>query len=1263
VEGRASNNAIRFRLLMKSGTPSGSASAGHRRSLAGVWVPYTVAAATLLLTLLIVLYVNSSAREKDQIRFEREAGRVEIAIEKTFENYVTLIRSVAALFAADPVVTREEFREFVGRFGIEEGYSGVLGVGFTRRIDPEHVAAFEELTQREGFEDFRVRPAHPREEIHAIQYIEPMNRRNRVALGYDMFSEPVRRAAMERARDQGSASISGKVVLVQEIDPVKQAGFLVYVPVYSTGSSIPPTVEDRRRKLAGFAYSPFRADDLFSAVLRQEIGSGIRVAVYAGAEEEAALLHRSADAGPEARFRVLRVVDIADAQWTMVVTSGPPFEAASERRWIPWILLGGALIALTLLLLTRSVVANRSRTLQAMDELRDREERFRLVSRATNDAIWDWDLASDRIWWNEGLQTLFGHTPGDTPASWWYDQIHPDDRERVLSAITSVINGSGEIWRDEYRFLRADGTYAQVLDRGWVVRNDRGTGVRMIGAMFDASPILEAEQKLAASERRFRTLVTTTSTIVWRADPTGMVREPMVSWEQFTGQSFEQYAKRGWTEAIHPEDREKAVDTFEEAVRSRKPFRTVYRMLHRSGEYRWVEVSSAPITGDRDEIIEWTGTVVDIHSQRETEQELAYRSQLIRTMAENVTTCLFIMDERGYPSYMNRAAKEVTGYSSIDEIRDRPLHYAVHYLKADGSPYPMEECPIDNASAAVVHLRDQEETFVRKDGTLFPVVYSVAPLTRDGKTIGAVVEARDVTEQRKNEAAVREAAERFRFLAESVPQKIFTATPEGEVDYVNRQWLEYTGLTLEQMSQWSWTALVHPEDVEENLRRWREAVASGQPFQLEHRFRRHDGIYHWHLSRAHPMRDPEGRTVMWVGSNTDIEDQKQTQRTLERLYQEADAANRAKDEFLATVSHELRTPMTAILGWSHLLAVGGVDGETAVEAVETIERAAKSQARLIDDLLDVSRIATGKLHLKFESIYVAPCARSAVQAIAPAADAKDITIETAVDDNPGPRVRADSNRLQQIFWNILSNAVKFTPSGGKIQVKLFTEEGEAVFEVSDTGKGIGPEFLPHVFDRFRQEEHTSTRHYAGLGLGLSIVKQLVEMHGGTVAAHSEGEGRGATFRVSLPIRAVDLDSTGTFRRKQKEAQPPPSIKGVRVLVVDDDDDALRVISTILARHGATVTSASSATEALERWDGAIDVLLTDIAMPDRDGFFLLESLKTDNGRMVVPAIALTALGRTEDTQRLLGAGFRRHLIKPVDPVVLVTAVAEVASQG
>ena len=433
-----------------------------------------------------------------------------------------------------------------------------------------------------------------------------------------------------------------------------------------------------------------------------------------------------------------------------------------------------------------------------------------------------------------------------------------------------------------------------------------------------------------------------------------------------------------------------------------------------------------------------------------------------------------------------------------------------------------------------------------------------------------------------------------------------------------------------------------------------------------------------------PIKDNEGNIVGVVLVFRDITERKYFELEREQLLmnaqaaqREAEDANRLKDEFLATASHELRTPLTAVVGWSRMLRSGKLDQETSARALEVIERNANLQTKLIEDLLDISRIITGKLTLDRQPIEMAPVISDAVNTVRPAAEAKYITIETTFDPQAEP-VLGDANRLQQVVWNLLSNAVKFTPKSGHIYVALKRVDSEIEISVRDTGEGIGAEFLPYVFERFRQADGRSTRKHGGLGLGLAIVRHLVELHGGKVKAHSEGPGRGAEITLQLPILgvytpALSANPVGASASTEGNGNEwvaiecPPKLDGVRVLIVDDDLDTRQMLNAVLSQCDADVVTVASAAEALREMERLKpDVLVSDLGMPEQDGFELIKKVREMESQLdakATPALALTAFAKAEDRIRALAEGYQVHLSKPVEPAEFVLVVADLVGRG
>lgn len=654
---------------------------------------------------------------------------------------------------------------------------------------------------------------------------------------------------------------------------------------------------------------------------------------------------------------------------------------------------------------------------EAAADVRRAHERYALIARATNDVIWDWDAEHGTIIWNDALQTMFGYEADqiDNRLQWWDSHLHPDDRERVVNGINGIIDMGGSSWSDEYRFERADGSFTEVLDRGYIARSEDGTPIRMIGAMLDVTERKRAE--------RIASFMAEASAV-----------------------------------------------------------------LASSLDYHVTLTQVADLTVPL--LADWC--FVDL-----------------RTGDASFERLVTIHEDAG----------------KLELARDR-FTDLVREVIVTGAPKLIEHVDADDGIRSAL---------------IVPLV--VVPGDR---SLGALT------------------------LAMSHSRRVLA----------------------------------------ERDRRVVEDVARRAAMAIEHA----------------------------------------------RLYDDARKANLAKDEFLAILSHELSTPLTIILGWSGILSRDDVTQEELQRGIESIRAGALAQAQLIDDVLDLSRVTTGKLRLDVQPVSIGELVADSLTAVRVAAAAKRIEI-VAPDTTAAGTVLGDANRLRQVIWNLLTNAIKFTPSEGRVVVELENVRGTVRLTVTDTGRGIAREFLTHVFEPFRQADASTTRAHGGLGLGLAIVRYLVEGHGGTVAAFSDGLEKGACFVVELPsVSSAGRAATGATRKSGAE------LAGVRILFVDDQPEARDLANVIFSNAGAEVILASSAIKALEAIDQLpIDVVVTDIAMPEMDGYALIAELRRRDlltGRHT-PAIAATAYRGQEDKTRVLAAGFDAYIKKPMDAGTLTSTVAGV----
>jgi PAS domain S-box-containing protein len=643
------------------------------------------------------------------------------------------------------------------------------------------------------------------------------------------------------------------------------------------------------------------------------------------------------------------------------------------------------------------------------------------------------------------------------------------------------------------------------------------------------------------SERRFQLVADAAPLLIWSAGVDGRRTWFNVQWLQFVGRSAEDLAGDGWLAGVHPDDRERLMQTYRAALELREPFTVEYRLARADGTYRWLLDNGAPLHEPETRFSGYIGSCVDITDRRRASEAQAYLAAIV----ESSDDAIISKNLAGIIQSCNASAERLFGYTAA-ELIGQPVRILIPPDREN------EEDEILKRLRRGERIDHFETVRLSKTGRAIDISLTISPV-RDasGAIVGASKVARDITERRRAETERREAAaERERLLAA-------------------------------------------------------ERAARG----------------------------------------------------------DAERASRAKDDFMAMVSHELRTPLNAILGWTQLMMRGRQDQSVLDRGLDVIARNTRAQAQLISDLLDISRIVSGKLRLERQPIDLETLVTDAIETVEHEATAKSITLRREIESGIGPAI-GDPARLQQVVWNLLNNAIKFTPAGGHVLVTLRSESAQAEIVVSDDGAGIRPDLLPLVFERFHQADRSITRRFGGLGLGLSIARDLVELHGGQIHAESDGEGRGAAFRIVLPLGGAPVASDQPLNAGGSDEDAfDVRLDGIRLLVVDDEPDTREYVTRLLESHGAVVTAAASAVEALSlfRRDRP-DMLISDIGLPEIDGYDLMRRIRQEDASAGghTPAIAVTAYARAEDRTRALRAGYQGHIAKPVEPAELVSAIASFA---
>jgi PAS domain S-box-containing protein len=890
------------------------------------------------------------------------------------------------------------------------------------------------------------------------------------------------------------------------------------------------------------------------------------------------------------------------------------------------------------------------------------EQRLALAQEAGGIGTFDFDVRTRRVIWTPQLESIFGLPPGGFGGTHehWQERVHTEDYARCESEIQQALADKRREWNSEYRMYRADTGEMRWIDaRMRIFYDAAGAPVRMVGVNLDVTARKNAEaerERLLSSaseardeaeealrqlrdvERRLRTLVDASASLL--GSPQTDVVLPAVL--DLSRRLIEADAYAIWR--FSPKD-------------------SVWYLVASSGLSEEYGRERILVTPEAPRLPESAIIAEDVYSEhRLSGREEVYRREGIRSMltlplkahGEDIGTLVFYYREPRHFAETDVVVATALANLAASAVRTAELYDEQRQIRHEAEAAERRASFLAEATTLLSSSLDYEKT-------LEAVAHAAVPHVADWCGVDIVGEGGEVrrlavahVDPAKVEWA-RELSERYPYEPEAprgVPAVLRTGRSE----------------LYEEIPDELLVAAAKDEEHLRILRGLGFKAAMTVPLAAHGRAFGAITFVTAESGRRYSAEDLSFAEDLARRASLAVENA--------RLYAQAQEVNRIKDEFLATLSHELRTPLTAILGWSTMLRTGSFDETATRRAIETIERNARAQRQIVEDVLDVSRIITGKLRLDLKPVELRPLLQDAVETVRPAAEAKGVYLSTLL----APEiivVSADADRLQQVMWNLLSNAVKFNKTGGRVDVELRRVGSQAVVRVSDTGQGIRPDFLPHVFDRFLQQDMGTTRQHGGLGLGLAIVRHLVELHGGEVTAESDGQGMGASFTLRLPLKAAAPQESATRAETSTETahfnifdtggdEASVSLKGTRVLLVEDEEDARLMLKAILEGGGARVVAVGSAAEAWAALEAAgCDVLVCDIGMPVEDGYSLIGRVREHEAPRGVstPAVALTAYAREEDRIRSLVAGFQAHVPKPVEASELILVVARLARRG
>ncbi|MBI3899438.1 MAG: PAS domain S-box protein [Gammaproteobacteria bacterium] len=922
--------------------------------------------------------------------------------------------------------------------------------------------------------------------------------------------------------------------------------------------------------------------------------------------------------------------------------------------------------------------------------LRDSEERMRLATEAAQVFAWDVDLTTEAVTYSDNVAPVFGYDKlPDVFFNWRSAQsaIHDDDRERMQQATERAIRETGSM-AVEYQVQGADGVFLWMASHGTVIRNATGIPTRLLGVGQNISQRKRAEMAWQAYAAEFRAFFELAAVGASQADATTkkFIRVNRKLTEML-GYTADELCGMTFAEVTHPDERNANLELYERAARGElDEFTVEKRLLRKDGTIVWAQVTASVIHDARGRPFRTVAVVEDITERKQanealkqSEARLAAELQAMSRLHELSTRLLLTTD---LPSALNEvldAAIAMLGAAMGNIQLYNPQTNALEIAVQRGFQREFLDhfrvIKIDNSTSCARALQLGQRVIV-EDVQLDPefivhrqvavnagyrAVQSTPLLSRDGQLLGILSthfcqchrpserelrmldlyahQAIAIIERIRVEQALRESEERFRTTADSSPMLIWVIDAAGRIEFLNQTYLEFFGITREQAVEFDWAAIVHPDDREAYVGEFTRAIEQRTALQVRGRVRRSDGQWRWIESRGKPRLDAAGRSTGYVGSSADINDILASQQALTD-------ADRRKDEFLATLSHELRNPLVPIRNSLNILRIAGDMSPMAERVHQMMDRQVAHMVRLVDDLLEVSRITRGQIELRIDPVDLATVISGAIETSKPLIDAADHQLHVELPKE-ALVLEADAVRLTQVFANLLNNAAKYTETAGQIWLTMRREGNDVVVSVRDTGIGIPADVLPHVFDLFTQADHSRRRAQGGLGIGLTLVRDLVQLHGGNVEARSAGPGEGTEIVVRLPLPA---EGRVCVTAKPAPIQAMPSaVRRLRVLVVDDNRDVANSMSTLLQLLGSevhTVYDGASALEAIAHYKPTMALL--DIGMPGLDGYEVARRVRQHYGVNDLRLVALSGWGQQEDRRRSHEAGFDMHLVKPLD---------------
>jgi len=1217
----------------------------------------------LMIAVAAAMYMKSSVEKNAAKDFADHCGDFQVRIMERLEVHARILLSGAAFFNASDDVTREDWRLFAQYQNFEKQLPGIQSIGFSLLIPRKELPRHINEIRSQGFSAYTVRPDGNRELYSSIIYLEPFSGHNLRAFGYDMFSEPVRRSAMEQARDTNAAALSGKVILVQETDKDVQAGTLMYVPVYRKGMPV-ETAEQRRAAIYGWVYSPYRMNDLMQGILGPldlEKEKRFHLQIYDGKQQSPESLlyscHPSEAARlfPEVRYSKLVPIEFNGKRWTLYFTqTGGGFSSVEYIRvWLT--LASGILITLLLFALIRALQNSRAEALKLVTErtaeLLKSEDRFRSLATHVPVGIYQTDVQGNCIYVNNKWLELTGLTETESMGTGWVNALHCDDRDKVFAEWDAAVREQRPFIL-EYRFKTPAGSVRWVSGVAVVIGSERSGISGYFGTVFDITERKQMVFELSESKTKLQTIFDTEPECIKILDADGLLLQMNpAGLALLEADSIDQVVGTSVLDVIAPEYHTAYADMHKRVIAG-EMLQMKYEIVGIKGRRRWVETHAVPMQF-HDETVQ-LGVTIDLSERMKSE----YKFQ---TLFNQMPLPLSMSDAAGNIIYQNQSFTDTFGYT----LEDLPT-VEIWMKKA----YPDE----GYRNSVITKWNKSVNDSIEHKTTIAPSDYSVT--CKDGSVRDVIISGTDLGEG--NLLVTFVDITQRKLLEEKLKRREAALTDAQSISHVG-SWLLVVGEDGEhwsgseelhriydyppsmQLTMETGLDRMHPDDREHVKEAWLAAINGTGPNEWEYRIIVKDEVK-WLSTNVRFFYNENGGLKEATGTVQDITERKQAEADLLQAKDAAESANTAKSQFLANMSHEIRTPMNGVLGMTQLLEMTELTAEQR-EYVEALKLSGKNLLSLISDILDLSKIEAGKITLELAEFSLLQSINDIVLMQKNVAYEKHIALELNLSKEIPPLLVGDQLRIKQILLNLLGNAVKFTSQGSvAISTQLLEQHDNfALIQIAvrDSGIGISPESHDTIFKPFTQEDGSTSRKYGGTGLGLTISLRLAELMGGTIGVEST-PGVGSCFTVTLPFsvgREVATIQSATLNTTAGWDGPP-----LRILFVENDQVNIKFGSSLLKKMGLEVVVVENGRECLTALEnGTFDLVLMDIQMPIMTGEEALREIRSKEQGTTdyQPVIALTAYSMRGDMERFLEEGFDGYISKPLITRELVAEMKRV----